>query len=196
MNTAELKKALSLSKELKGLGFGNNRAVKKKAVSKPTPFKFDYEALKKPRAEVIKEKAAAVPTSEPIVIQKEFEITPELVKEIIKVMHTLPEGDKLEVSKGIRNASSFIYGGTKYQTAELMHGGSSGGTSSVTFVNNEVVAGSGTTFTLANTPTAGSVDVYALGQHLVPTTDYTISGAVITTVSSWSAGNILASYRY
>jgi len=62
-------------------------------------------------------------------------------------------------------------------------------------VDGEVVGGSGTTFTLANTPVAGSVKVYGLGQRLALTTDYTISGAVITTVNSWNAGEIVADYR-
>lgn len=79
-------------------------------------------------------------------------------------------------------------------THVLISGG--GAVATVTSVNNEIVSGSGTTFTLANTPTAGSVRVFGLGQRLVPTTDYSISGAVITPVSSWSAGQILADYTY
>ena len=65
-----------------------------------------------------------------------------------------------------------------------------------TQVYDEVVSGSGTTFTLANTPTVGTVRVYARGQRLLPTQDYTISGAVITTNDSWSAGDISADYQY
>ncbi len=72
---------------------------------------------------------------------------------------------------------------------------SSGSSGSVTYYDNEVVAGSGTSFTLANTPSAGSVHVYALGQRLVPITDYSISGSVITTVFPWSIGDIVADYR-
>ena len=73
---------------------------------------------------------------------------------------------------------------------DLIGGG--GGTA----VYNEVVAGNTTTFTLAHTPTAGTVRVYGLGQRLVPTTDWTISGAIITTVSTWSTGQIVADYNY
>ncbi len=67
-----------------------------------------------------------------------------------------------------------------------------------TFVDNEVVSGSATTFTLAHTPIAGCQHVYANGQRLTPGggNDYTIAGAVITTAQSWSAGNVLADYRY
>lgn len=71
------------------------------------------------------------------------------------------------------------------------------GGSSTNFVDNEIVSGSGTTFTLANTPIVGSQHVYANGQRLTPGVgnDYTISGAVITTVGSYSAGSVLADYR-
>lgn len=72
-----------------------------------------------------------------------------------------------------------------------------GNASSVTFVDNEVVSGSGSTFTLAHTPTVGTEHIYGLGQRLIPgDVDYTISGATITTINSWSADQILADYRY
>lgn len=74
-------------------------------------------------------------------------------------------------------------------------GGSSGG-SSDTQVTSEVVSGSGTAFTLANTPTAGTVKLFANGQRLTPVVDFTISGPNITTVLSWDAGTILADYSY
>ena len=63
------------------------------------------------------------------------------------------------------------------------------------FVDNEVVSGSGTSFTLANTPVVGSVHLYGLGQRLTPTTDFTISGTAITTAASYAAGKVLADYR-
>lgn len=64
------------------------------------------------------------------------------------------------------------------------------------FVDNEVVSGSGTSFTLANTPIAGSVHVHGNGQRLTGGgVDFTISGAVITTVNSFSSGTVLADYR-
>jgi hypothetical protein len=65
-----------------------------------------------------------------------------------------------------------------------------------TFVYNEVVSGSGTSWTLANTPIVGMQAIYANGQRLTPTVDYTISGANITTVDSWSAGTVLADYQH
>lgn len=63
-----------------------------------------------------------------------------------------------------------------------------------TFVDNEVVSGSGTSWTLANTPIAGSVKLHA-GTRLVPGDDYTISGVSITTTNSYPAGALIADYR-
>lgn len=73
-----------------------------------------------------------------------------------------------------------------------------GGGTTGTFVYNEIVAGSGTTFTLTNTPLSGAYAIFANGQRLTPGAgnDFTITGAVITTALSWSAGAILADYQY
>ena len=68
--------------------------------------------------------------------------------------------------------------------------------SGTNFVYNEVVSGSGTTFTLAHTPIAGTQTVYGLGQLLTPTVDYTISGINIVTTNSWLSGQIVANYQY
>ena len=75
------------------------------------------------------------------------------------------------------------------------HGGKSGG-SSANSIFNEVVSGSGTSFTLANTPVSGSQALYALGQRLTLTVDYTISGANITLINSLLAGSLLADYQF
>lgn len=71
----------------------------------------------------------------------------------------------------------------------VSNGGSSG-----TGVYNEVVSGSGTAWTLANTPILATQAIYADGQRLTPTMDYSISGTSITTVLSWLAGTVLADY--
>lgn len=79
-------------------------------------------------------------------------------------------------------------------TRRLLVSGSGG---SSNFVDNEVVAGSGTTFTLATTPVLNSQHIYANGQRLTPGgVDYTIVGAVITMLTSWVAGTVLADYRF
>jgi len=67
--------------------------------------------------------------------------------------------------------------------------------SGITFVENEIVGGSGTTFTLANTPVALSVHVYGRGQRLKLGTNYTISGTTISTTDTWGAGDLIADYR-
>lgn len=64
------------------------------------------------------------------------------------------------------------------------------------FVYNEVVSGSGTSWTLANTPVLGFQAIYANGQRLIPTVDYSITGAAITTVDSWATGTVLADYQH
>lgn len=102
-------------------------------------------------------------------------------KDVVDMLDELDKSHKASLKK-LENTVLLNYGG---------HGGSGGGT----FIYNEVVAGSGTTFTLANTPKAGTVTVYGQGQRLKLTDDYTISGAVITTINSWLATQILADYQ-
>jgi hypothetical protein len=64
-------------------------------------------------------------------------------------------------------------------------------------VENEVVSGSGTSWTLANTPIAGSVKVWGAGVRLTPGAgnDFTISSGTITTSNSYSAGSLISDYR-
>ncbi len=67
----------------------------------------------------------------------------------------------------------------------------------VTYVDNEVVAGSGTNWTLAGTPAAGSEHITVNGQRLTPgaANDYVITGNAITTAGSYAVGALLADYR-
>lgn len=68
------------------------------------------------------------------------------------------------------------------------------GSGGFTYIN-EIVAGSGTSFTLANVPADSTrVALYGGGSRLIPTADYTISGATITMTNSYSAGQVLADY--
>lgn len=78
-------------------------------------------------------------------------------------------------------------------TKTWKNGTASGSSINVAF--GEVVAGSATTFTLAHTP-IGTISIAANGQVLTLATDYTISGAVVTMLTSWSAGAVVASYQY
>lgn len=64
------------------------------------------------------------------------------------------------------------------------------------FVDNEVVSGSGNLWQLLNVPISGSQHIHAEGQRLTPYgLDYTISGAIVSTVLSWPASSVLADYR-
>jgi hypothetical protein len=61
-------------------------------------------------------------------------------------------------------------------------------------VSNEVVSGSGTSWTLANAPVAGSVELYDdSGERLYQNQDFTVSGSVITT--SLSFASLISDYR-
>lgn len=140
----------------------------------------------------------------PQVIVPEKEIVEEkpipTVKEIIQAIKNLKGNDRLDISH-LRNGEQLARvagrsGNQKIDMNDMRWHGSGGSSSSGTAVSNEVVAGSGTSFTLAHTPIAGSQRIFAIGQRLTPTVDYTIAGAVITTLSTWNSGDILADYTY
>jgi hypothetical protein len=67
---------------------------------------------------------------------------------------------------------------------------------SYTEIRNEVAAGSGTAWTLAQTPIPNSVAVSGSGVRLTPGVgnDYSINGGSITTVASYAAGSVLVDY--
>jgi hypothetical protein len=79
-------------------------------------------------------------------------------------------------------------------------------TSNGTPIYNEIVSGSGTSWTLAHTPVPGTVRLYAGGNaasqtgRLAPIVsgngDYSISGASITTNTNFAAGDLLADYSH
>jgi hypothetical protein len=63
------------------------------------------------------------------------------------------------------------------------------------FIENEIVAGSGTTFTLSHIPSpVSSLKLYGRGQRLRPTTDFTISLGTISTIDTWSSGDLIADF--
>lgn len=68
--------------------------------------------------------------------------------------------------------------------------------SQATDVYNEVVDGSGTSWTLENIPDEGTVRLFGGGSRLTPDDDYTITDDEITTTNSYSAGQLLADYNY
>jgi hypothetical protein len=164
--------------------------------SAETPVKgvhyFTPEEIEGLKKEII----GSIKPVKPAEAPKPLKVDDDFVKQIIKIMHKLPDKEKLEASQGIRNAQSFMYKGTRYETAEMMHGGAASSSATGTFVYNEVVAGSGTTWTLAHVPIANTVTLFANGQYLIPGVDNTIVGAVITTSLSWTAGTVAANYQY
>ncbi len=69
----------------------------------------------------------------------------------------------------------------------------------INFADNEVPTGSGSSFTLANTPVLGSLHLYRGGAHQQPGmgNDYLISGDTITLNFALASGEVLlADYRY
>lgn len=189
MNSATEKRA----KELRGLvaGLGSSQ--------KPSSLTSRYAAIARTDPTPNITQADLMQLKREIITElqegKDFQLTPEMVRDIVKMMKQLPETDRLEV-QDIRNHQAFLFGGTKYGMHEMMHGGANASTT--TTIYNEVVSGSGTSWTLAHTPTVGSVALYGNGQRLTEGAgnDYTISGASITTTNSFTSGTILADYTY
>lgn len=115
----------------------------------------------------------------------------EIINALIEV---IKKNKAIDISH-IRNAQPLINSATKLQKLDFddqrWHGG---GMSTAFFVSGEVVAGSGTSWTLANTPKL-FLGLYAQGQKLSTSRgDYTISGSSITTTLSWTAGDLEADY--
>lgn len=112
-----------------------------------------------------------------------------------KVLERIKKEKSLVVSD-LSDGQAFLFNGTKYKTHEMMHGGSSGAASG-TQVVGEVVSGSGTAWTLAHAPTAGTLAIYGAGPRLKGGgADYTQVGTAVTTVNSFSTGDLLADYSY
>lgn len=93
---------------------------------------------------------------------------------------------------GTPSSTTALHGDWSWKTP------SGGGLSASNFVFNEVPSGtinsSNTAFTLANTPTAGTVQLFKNGQLLTPITDYTVSGSGITMVVAPLTGNVLLAH--
>lgn len=65
-----------------------------------------------------------------------------------------------------------------------------------TVVGDEVVSGSNTSWALANTPRANTLNLFAMGQRLKLAEDYSISGANITTMTAFPLGSVVANYTH
>ena len=95
-----------------------------------------------------------------------------------------------------------VFGNVDITGQYLINGTPIGGGGGATFVDLETPAGlingSNVTYTLANTPIAGSVHLYLNGvvQEASAGNDYTISGATITMLAApKTSSKLLASYR-
>ncbi len=116
------------------------------------------------------------------VIREEAIIDDRLVKKVIAIMRKLPEKDRLDIS-AIKNAQSFIFGGKRYKTEELMHGGGSSGGGAFTGSQEKsttIPNGVLTTFAFTHTPTL----IYWNGAFQTLTDDYTVGGNSITFTAS------------
>lgn len=125
---------------------------------------------------------------------KDAEFDEEVLLE--KFLTKIKKGRLLDMSH-IKNAQGWLKDGVKYKFEELMHGSGKSTGGSSTFVYNEIVSGSGTSFTLSKTPLTGAQQIYGEGQLLTPgaLNDYTISGENITTTNSFATGAITATYQ-
>lgn len=110
----------------------------------------------------------------------------------------LRDGNRVTVAGGQSNSSSTTVLPLLIDSITGRVLTSSTGPASGTFIYNEAVAGSGTSFTLAHSPLSGMYAIYGNGQRLVPGVgnDFTITGTFITTVNSYSTGTLLADYQY
>lgn len=117
------------------------------------------------------------------------------------------QGALFSIEEGSTNISKLILftvpkAGTINTTAITFQVVNSSGLSSSNFVTNETlggtVNGSNTAFTLANTPVAGSEEIYIEGHLLRPGAgnDYTISGTAVTMLTAPLSGEIVTgNYR-
>lgn len=99
---------------------------------------------------------------------------------ITEIVDAIKKKKLLDVSN-LRNAESFMYKGTKYGVHEMMHGGSSGSSTTTTnYVETPtgLINGSNTVYTTAHTITT-VLGMWINGQFIHPS-EYTVSGAGFT----------------
>lgn len=193
--------------------FPNKEQLTQEILAK-VPKSIDEEALTQKLIKALPQNKASLK-----IIQESFEVDPMSVIE--KIMALPPEKlKKLKLRKenidGLEQTMSafnnqlgrgYLHGGgttvaagtnvtlVKNPNGTTTINAASGG--GVNFADNEIVTGSGTSFTLAHTPIAGSQSIYGEGQLLeAGGVDYTISGTNLTMINPWNAGQILANYRY
>lgn len=106
------------------------------------------------------------------------------------------EGTNATIKNNSGKTYKMLLGITAKMITDIQAALNSAGAS--TAVRNEVVSGSGTSWTLAHTPLTGQLTLYGSGIRLTPTVDYTLSGTTITMVNgnTYKTGLVLADYNY
>lgn len=131
----------------------------------------------------------------PVYEKESFQITDEMVKEIIQRMQKLPEQHRLEI-QGIRNFQSFVFKGKKYGVEELMHGGGSSASSSTLAFETPsgAVNDSNVTFTVTHTPLYINVNgaQYTVGTGIF--LSY-VAGTITLTSPVGTGGFIFSAYN-
>ncbi len=108
-------------------------------------------------------------------------------------MKSLPDSARLEVSD-IRNYQSFVFNKTKYGVHEMMHGGSSGASTSINFETPVgLINDSNTSFSVTNTPAYIIVNG---GQYTVGNGLYSsyLAGVITLTSAVGTGGFIISAY--
>jgi hypothetical protein len=104
-------------------------------------------------------------------------------------------------------AEQYSVSGLSGSVSSTWTGISGGGGGGPNFADNEILAGSGTAWTFANVPISAlpistSVHLYVLQYEggnfirLPPSAIVSITGTAMVTAASWSAGSLMADYRY
>lgn len=183
--------------------YGGPKPAKRVIKSVKTPFKFEYDAAKvkdgktpvkgqdyfteNDKQDIVRAVLENIEKTE----TPTLEVTQEFVKDIIKVMRTLEEKDRIEV-QDIRNAQSFIYNKTKYGVHEMMHGGSSSSGTSTNVITQYsltgVQAGSDVTVALSQlTHFATLTGVVVAYRNQIPQTQGVTCNITATSVTFFGA---------
>lgn len=139
----------------------------------------DGESIMGPRGEAGKDSVSEHKTE---IIREELTLDDKIARKIVAAISKLPEKYRLDVSS-LRNVSSFLHNGKRYEVSELMHGG--GSSTSGSSLKQETPTGtvddSNTTFTVAHEPFYINVNG---ADYFVGTGSYTSYAAGTITLSS------------
>lgn len=134
-------------------------------------------------------------------VLKEQKLKPEHVEGIGEMMQKYWQKVQKQSKSGVmRGGGDTVLAGTGITITRDSVGRSTiaaSGTAAGTPVYSEVVSGANNSWTLAHTPLAGTLRLYAEGQRLIAGgVDYTLSGTAITTTNSYPASSLISDYNY